>query len=563
MKTFLIALLSALPLFLNAQSWQWARHIGGTGMDNAVISYIDNEHNIYLYGRYAMDLGVPDFNGEDCYFDQDTLYGINSSFIAKYDDSGNLIWLHNIASSYVNNQAEANIIDMEYDSTTQSLVMAGDFVDTITLPGCGLKGDYYHSFCTFLSKIDLDGNCVWSEKLPDLYGVTSLTFDPDGNIFLAGHTYTNHAAIGSCTFDGGAFIAKLNPDGSCIWAKTKVAVGYPNNPDFGITEIKNFKGKLFAIGNIGGSGTISIDTISVSVSCQYCGGVGLLCMDNESNAIWMKVDGLPHSGTGSKCMGITDSGNILYLAGTADSCVFEKDTVISLGSNWIVVKHDENGNMIGYNHLKYETGYEGATLYSSIFVNLDGSYYLNSGFSGNAYIGNDTLTSLGWFDLLVVRFNASDNCMGLEDTRGGIGESLFADESGVYLTGIFSPFPSDTGTMNIGNYFFTTYGFEDIVFAKHDLMTGIEKARNAGDNNLVIYANPNKGSFRVKLPDEFLHENNLTFTVYDSRGKIIKSQNISLNQDYPRLDIFGQPPGVYFVTVSNGKKSYSGKMVVE
>jgi len=212
--------------------------------------------------------------------------------------------------------------------------------------------------------------------------------------------------------------------------------------------------------------------------------------------------------------------------------------------------------------LQFNFGYGGYNA-PGLYLSSPGSYFITDSFTGTAVFGLDTITSISPSDLFIARLSDSGDCLGFDHVGSGQGLSVVADGSGVYMTGVFSNFPSDTGSIRIGNDYFTTYGFEDIVFAKHDLMTGIEKGRTAGDNNLVIYANPNKGSFRVKLPDEFLHENNLSLTVYDSQGKIIKSRNISLNQDYPRLDIFGQSPGVYFVTVSNGKKSYSGKMVVE
>jgi len=71
------------PFLLQAQSWQWANHIGGTGFDDASISYVDAQHNIYLYGEYAIDYGMPQFQGRDCYFGPDTLRGAKYKFYSK------------------------------------------------------------------------------------------------------------------------------------------------------------------------------------------------------------------------------------------------------------------------------------------------------------------------------------------------------------------------------------------------------------------------------------------------------------------------------------------------
>jgi hypothetical protein len=89
-------ILFLIILFTNncgfAQSWQWAKQIGGPGLDHAFIGYIDSQQNSYVYGWYAMPF-VSTYN--NCYLEDDTLYGSNDSFLAKYDEDGNLVWVKN------------------------------------------------------------------------------------------------------------------------------------------------------------------------------------------------------------------------------------------------------------------------------------------------------------------------------------------------------------------------------------------------------------------------------------------------------------------------------------
>jgi hypothetical protein len=96
------------------------------------------------------------------------------------------------------------------------------------------------------------------------------------------------------------------------------------------------------------------------------------------------------------------------------------------------------------------------------------------------------------------------------------------------------------------------------------MITGIQKKTLKNDgNSIVIYANPNKGSFRVIVPEDFINEKSLLLNIYDNTGKLIKNQYLQITDDRPSVDIYGVKPGQYSITVSNGKKIYYGKMIVE
>jgi hypothetical protein len=557
MKKIVFLLLTLTPCIINAQGWQWAKQIGGTGMDNAVISYIDNQHNLYVYGHYAINTNIPGYNGWNCYMDQDTLHGRDASFIAKYTSNGNLVWVSNVVSFPIFENAD--IIDMQYDSSSNALVLAGGYYDTINLPGCNLSSGGLN---TFLSKVDLDGNCIWSKNIGPLINPTSLTFDLSGNIYMAGWAYRNYSnyLIDTCHFNGGTFIAKFNPAGTSLWAKTKYAagVGY-----FTIDQLKYFNNNLIAIANIAGQDSLfTIDTISINIPCKYCSAVGLLCMDGLSNAKWLKVDG-PASVIGIRSLGINALGDIYYFAMIGDTCLINNDSVFSQGNNCIIVRYSQSGMLTGLNHIKRTIDYFGGQNYWEINVLRDGSYYITEGFSGQAIFGDDTITSFSPLDLYVAHYSDSNVFLGVDHVGGGYGTSVAADETGVYITGIFAPFPLESGTITIGNETFSSYGHEDIVFAKHELMTGVKKITKKTDYSLVIYANPNKGSFRVKIPDDFLHKKNLVLNIYDNSSKVIRSQTLSLNQESPKIDIFGVRAGTYYVTISDSKKTYSGKMIVD
>lgn len=133
----------------------------------------------------------------------------------------------------------------------------------------------------------------------------------------------------------------------------------------------------------------------------------------------------------------------------------------------------------------------------------------------------------------------------------------------MYLTGLFPPSNVPPGDLTLDGNTYTTHGWEDIIVAKDDKITGISEFKSAETEALVIYANPNQGSFRVKIPDAFLHEHDLILSVYDNAGRMVRMQSLNMQEEHPRMDVFDVGKGLYTVTLAKGDRSYSGSMVVE
>jgi hypothetical protein len=551
MKKITIIVAFLLPLILHSQSWQWSKQVGGTGMDNAKIFHIDSQHNVFICGYYAEQLAPP-WNGLNCIIDTDTLYGFNSSFIAKYHENGALDWAHNLAP---NGNSLAGPI--AFDSLSQSFYMAGSFTNAVNLQGCNLTGSGQNFF---LYKMDLSGNCIWSKNIGKCPYYSALTCDPQGNLFMAGSTQPGCTTIDTCHVEPGTFIAKFNPSGAIQWARTITPF---SECYLQIVNLMFRNNNLYALGyKSGGGNTLIIDTIVRQIPTDNF-PMGIICMDSSAHAKWLKLDAFPFGGLGCNSSGINSQGDLYCFVVISDNTILGKDTLLSTGgAGKVIVKYNKDGEMLEYNHLVIPTTYNGQNG-KGLCVQDDGTYYITASFSGTTTFGNYTITADAAPDMFVAHFTDSGDCLGVDHVRGGHGTSVAADETGVYVTGIFSPQPSNTGSMTIGGNTFHTRGFEDIVFAKHDLMTGTEEIKQATDYSLVIYANPNKGSFRVKIPTDFANEKQLELSIFDMKGKLIGKQSLSVSDENPGINIYGQPSGTYAIRLSNGSKSYGGKMIVE
>ncbi len=76
---------------------------------------------------------------------------------------------------------------------------------------------------------------------------------------------------------------------------------------------------------------------------------------------------------------------------------------------------------------------------------------------------------------------------------------------------------------------------------------------NIGNHQIVVYPNPTKSIFFVKISDD-LSSKNTTFILYNSNGQIILQEKNIINP-LTKVDISSQPKGAYFLQIHVGAKT--------
>jgi hypothetical protein len=189
----------------------WVKQAGGTSDDYGKGIAVDVAGNIYVTGAFY---GTSTFGTI-----QLTSYGEDGNpdiFTAKYDPSGNCIWVR---------QAGGNNFDYGFgiavDATGNSFV-TGYFCDTASFGGIQLISHGLKDI--FIAKYDENGNCLWVKQSggteDDIgYGIA---VDGDGNSYITGG-FRNSMTFGTIrlvSYGGDdIFIAKYDPNGNCLWAK--------------------------------------------------------------------------------------------------------------------------------------------------------------------------------------------------------------------------------------------------------------------------------------------------------------------------------------------------------
>tara|TARA_R110001606_G_C15403849_1_gene653773 strand:+ start:1039 stop:9429 length:8391 start_codon:yes stop_codon:yes gene_type:complete len=227
---------------------------------------LDSEGNIWVTGTF---IGATDFDmgpGENIIPGNSQ----NDIFLAKYDNTGELIFAKAIAGTNYE-YAEGLVIDSD-----GSALITGRFRGTVDFdPGNGVSElSSFGDFDIFLAKYNSAGDLVFAYQMggAGLETGQSLTIDNEGNIIISGTYGDSNADFdpGPSTFllpkiQGGyyisnGFVAKYNSDGTFLFAKGTGSYR-------GISEtsvLVNSQNNILFSGTFSGSITPDVETGSIS-----------------------------------------------------------------------------------------------------------------------------------------------------------------------------------------------------------------------------------------------------------------------------------------------------------
>ncbi|MCX6278568.1 MAG: T9SS type A sorting domain-containing protein [Bacteroidetes bacterium] len=533
-KAILITTWLILPaMMINAQSWQWATHAGSVNYESGGPVCSDTLGNIYVFGNYFFPYAV---------FGQDTLvpYDLTDLYVSKLDRDGKFIWTKRAGSTGGDGSN-----DILYEQYSNTLITAGTIGGT---NGKFINCNLGNGEKIFLAKADLEGNCVWAigTGLNGNANSLSISDDNEGAVYMSGNL-SFPAYFSNVKLDAGGFIVKFrSSDGSIIWAKRVIDEnGY-------LSQIK-YSGNRLYLGGLSVSKSLTLDKITVVCNEQ---DPFISKFDTSGNILWVKTMGGPYADMGGT-IDLDRAGNIYTTGDFKDTAYFD-NIVLTNGSkrDWYIAKYDNNGNALWarQGHITGNKVYFGFA--ASTFT---GDIYAIGNFSGNAVFGDHSISAGSPNDMFLARYNALGQCLGITNVPNAYHSSVTFDNSeNAILTGCFS------GTINFGAQSIKSYGSNDIFIAKHDAITSVVPKTMANTQpQLTIYANPTTGKCTVTIPDEFLHEKQLTLQVFDFQGKQIEKTVLALADGKIRLNLEAHAKGMYQVVVDNGRKSFTGKVVFE
>ena len=206
---------------------QWARKAGGNSWDSGHGIALDSQGNILITGSLR---GSAYFGNSIVSID--TSPNSTDYFVAKYDQSGNALWVKRGSSSNYN---EAQGKRISVDSLGQFWSI-GTFdeeitIDNVTLTATPKPDQPTYNYDIFVAKHDASGNLLWAKNFGGDGFETpgGIVCDHQGNGYITGHFYKNisldNITLTTLTSSDG-FVAKMNSAGNILWAKGINGGGY-------------------------------------------------------------------------------------------------------------------------------------------------------------------------------------------------------------------------------------------------------------------------------------------------------------------------------------------------
>ncbi len=181
----------------------WVKQAGVSGGDSVALGVsMDSSGNAYITGYTTRA-----FSGQ-------MQHGAEDYFIAKYDSSGNQVWIKQVGGADTGN-------DVTEGKGISADANGNSYITGIT--NVGISGQTEMGFGDyFIAKYDTVGNLLWTKQVggssstqTNGYGISS---DSSGNSYITGSTtggISGQTQIGNTDY----FVAKYDSDGNLKWTK--------------------------------------------------------------------------------------------------------------------------------------------------------------------------------------------------------------------------------------------------------------------------------------------------------------------------------------------------------
>lgn len=312
-------------------------------------------------------------------------------------------------------------------------------------------------FLIIVSRFNAQSPWVWARSIssPDYETARCITTDPSGNIFAAGRFTGPSLKVGTFTLTNifatrdDIFLAKYDPNGNAIWAKSFGGMEHEDIHDIAIDSIGNctilgeFASPYIGFGsfgffNSGPSGTRDIFLVK---------------LDSVGNVIWATTYGGNGEDYGFSFDTDTD-GNIFFTGSFSSSSIALGTFTLNPTSSGscFIAKSDPGGNIIWAQN-------SGST--GDIATDKSGCAYLTGSFSwATATFGTITFTNTSFgssTDAFIVKYDPDGASVWGVASGGNYSEemrSIKADKAGnIYFTGNWFG-----ASANFGGYSLSTPG---------------------------------------------------------------------------------------------------------
>jgi photosystem II stability/assembly factor-like uncharacterized protein len=411
----------------------WSTTINNEGNLLTKNMIMDSSNNIYISGWMLYDgtNGVATFyNSTDANFKTISRQNMSADmFIAKYDNSGNVLWVTKIGGTDAYNGGGGyQPVNMILDSSNNICIsgyMSAQYcgpvtfynsTDTTTSTFKQLSSST--GYDTFIAKYNSDGSGVWATLIGsniDINGnarTIDMILDSANNVYISGFYYrdltvynSDNTSFATLTNLGSndIFIAKYNSNGMCAWTTRIVSTG----DDRPVKMILDLSNNLYITGYYNANLTLYNSTITANANFKT------LVNDSGQNTFIAKYNS-DGSGVWATRIGGIGKPDLSTFGNTwAQKGIYKQWSRVSISSNGMYQSATVSPNGYIYKSSDYGNNWSPtATNYGNlnwrgISVSLQGNYqtavvnggyiYTSSNYGNNWSPTATNYGNLNWF----------------------------------------------------------------------------------------------------------------------------------------------------------------------
>lgn len=308
----------------------WAKSAGGTFWDSPSSVSADANGNVFVTGSF----------GSLATFGSTTLTSTNGGtddiFLAKYDATGNVLWVKSAGGIYADYGSSVST------DANGNVFLTGSFQSpTIIFGSTTINYTNTGNYNVFLAKYDANGNVLWAKSASGTKagGVGySASTDVSGNVFVTGMFYSSAITFGPITLINSdpsgniqdIFIVKYDANGNVLWAKSAGGAG----SDIGYSICADANGNVFVTGGFLSPsitfGSITLTPPTANCAFNNCDPMFIVKYDAGSNVLCASA--LSSGGDYNNSVSIDTYGNA-YIIGDflANPFIINSDTLTFTG----------------------------------------------------------------------------------------------------------------------------------------------------------------------------------------------------------------------------------------
>jgi hypothetical protein len=366
-----------------------------------------------------------------------------------------------------------------------NIYAAGAFTDTATFGPTNLvaAGTGYSGRDAFLARLQPDGTVVWA--LPfggaGIDEAFDLALTPNGEPVIVG-TFNGPMTFGTNTFAGTGlddiFVAQFDANGQAKWIQTAGGAGI----DTASGIATDASGNVYITGSINGSATFGTTNVTAAFS-----GVPVLYTakyDMTGALQWVRLTDDPGGSSGAR-VALDPAGNV-FVGGYFSVSLSHGTYVLrsSGGRDVLVLKYDANGNP---SWAARAGGGNNDEVYG-LATDPSGNILISGYFVSSASFGAINLNSQGKNgDIFVAKLNPNASFIWARqaggiynDNQSQVGNVATDPAGNVYLT---ASSPGDVTFSSIVLPQLGYYGYDDALAAKYDRLGNIIWAQRYGSSS--------------------------------------------------------------------------------